>query len=445
MTRGSRGASPPRAPKKKIRFEWRCFSDCAAHQHTPVAATGSFHEANMRAISTGQGVQESVRKLPAKQRSPEGGVSLSLDLPQGFRESLHAPGQYTGLEPDTHNHRDYSSYSEYVEVETPDKSHHIFASTHQPSRAPPPLAHPPLRPLETSRTRQPSPHQPSPPPKMDVKLNAAHFRDAAPHVTPQGVHNVLYDTLPPAMRSTVVASETSDSHQSPHRPPPSHASMHAENWEAQCTADETLSVAAGRLSELEHAVKDKEYYVQQLESQADLQHQGRLEAERRLEAQHVRLLCGSAQHPPLHHPGLHLHLQHLPQASPAPKLDVDAIGAARNAHEANADADMCLQTSPRQGGTPAPMYGPQADLEWVTESCESAHHVQPRTAESEIVSEEIREPACRSHSSVGLFCREDVVLGYPRVFVTRTMPGSSSAASGRIKPGDLLAVVDGEL
>jgi len=118
--------------------------------------------------------------------------------------------------------------------------------------------------------------------------------------------------------------------------------MHAENWEAQCTADETMSVAAGRLSELEHTVEDKEYYVQQLESQADLQHQGRLEAERRLEA----LLCGSAQHPPLHHPGLHLHLQHLSQASPAPKSDVDAIGAAQNTQEANADADMCLSGRP---------------------------------------------------------------------------------------------------
>jgi len=108
-------------------------------------------------------------------------------------------GQYTELEHDTHDHRDYFNYSEYVEVETPDKSHHIFASTHQPSSAPPPPAHPPLRPLETSRTRQPSPQQPLPPPKMEVKLNAAHFRDSTPHGKPQGVHHVLNDTLRPAM------------------------------------------------------------------------------------------------------------------------------------------------------------------------------------------------------------------------------------------------------
>ena len=47
--------------------------------------------------------------------------------------------------------------------------------------------------------------------------------------------------------------------------------------------------------------------------------------------------------------------------------------------------------------------------------------------------------------SLGLICYEDNELVYPRIFVAEAPSGAPSAKPGRIRPGDLLALVEGEL
>jgi hypothetical protein len=71
---------------------------------------------------------------------------------------------------------------------------------------------------------------------------------------------------------------------------------------------------------------------------------------------------------------------------------------------------------------------------------------------SKVVSLRVKEPKentastidDRTQSCVGLICHENHTLGYPRIFVSKVKPDSSAADSGRIKAGDLLAVIDGE-
>jgi hypothetical protein len=55
------------------------------------------------------------------------------------------------------------------------------------------------------------------------------------------------------------------------------------------------------------------------------------------------------------------------------------------------------------------------------------------------------ESTSSTQISLGLICYEDNELVYPRIFVAEAPSGAPSAKPGRIRPGDLLALVGGEL